>query len=68
MMCVAFDGCTMGKRSALGDEPRDLDAPLSEGSEHFVARLAHLMSLMHGLALQHLRGDEIAVALALAPP
>jgi hypothetical protein len=57
VMCVAFDGCTSGKRRAPGDAPRDPDAPLAEGSEQFVARLAHLMSLMHGLALQHLRGD-----------
>lgn len=65
-MCVAFDGCTTGKRSAPGDKPHDLNAPLSAGSEHFVARLAHLMSLMHGLALQHLRGDELLSNLTAA--
>ena len=58
VMCVSFDSCTTGKRSASGDEPMDMNAPLSEGSEHFIARLTHLVSLMHALALQHLRGDE----------
>lgn len=57
VMCVAFDVCTTGARSAPGDP--DPDAPLSAGSARFIARLAHQLSLLHALALQHLRGDEV---------
>lgn len=67
-MCVAFDGCTTGKRSAPGDKPNGINAPLSAGSERFIAGLVHLMSLMHGLALQHLRGDEVLSNLTAARP
>ena len=63
VMLAAFDGVTSGRRGAP-KSPQD--AP-NEGSDLFVARLVHLMSLMHALALQHLRGDEVLDNLVAAP-
>ena len=39
----------------------------TEGTETFVSTLVHLVSLMHALALQHLRGDESLGNLIRAP-
>lgn len=63
VMLAAFDGVTSGRRGA---PKTSQDAP-NEGSDLFVARLVHLMSLMHALALQNLRGDEVLDNLVAAP-
>ena len=63
VMLAAFDGVTSGRRGA---PKTSRDAP-NEGSDLFVARLVHLMSLMHALALQNLRGDEVLDNLVAAP-
>jgi predicted membrane chloride channel (bestrophin family) len=57
MMLQAFDSVSTGEKiwdsGRRGNEQRPGD-----GSDEFIARVVHLVSLMHGLALQQLRGDE----------
>lgn len=65
LMCVAFDSYTTGKRWTSDQVEH---RPLSPSSEAFIARLTHLLSLLHALALQSLRGDEDLTNIVLAPP
>jgi predicted membrane chloride channel (bestrophin family) len=46
LMLQAFDGVAGG------------DKKKTDGSDAFIARIVHLLSLLHALALQQLRGDE----------
>jgi predicted membrane chloride channel (bestrophin family) len=58
-MLTAFDGCTVGSRSQeVGKPAMKQDHEHHDDHARFVARLTHLISLMHAMALQNLRGDE----------
>lgn len=46
--CVAFDSCTL---------PNDLSEELRAKSDSFQQNITHLISLLHAVALQHLRLD-----------
>jgi len=56
-MCVAFDSFSTGDRASRWPW-RKGRLVRNDGSEAFIARLVHLLSLLHAVALQHLRGDE----------
>ena len=57
LMLQAFDGVAGGVKSWDSGRRFGAHAP-SDGSDAFVARIVHLVSLLHALALQQLRGDE----------
>ena len=58
-MLNAFDGCTVGSRSQeIGKPAMEQDHEHHDDHARFIARLTHLVSLLHAMALQHLRGDE----------
>lgn len=58
-MLTAFDGCTVGSRSQeIGKPAMKQDHEHHDDHARFIARLTHLVSLLHAMALQHLRGDE----------
>lgn len=63
VMLQAFDAVASGRRGI----PKSALDPPTEGTETFVSTLVHLVSLMHALALQHLRGDESLGNLIRAP-
>ena len=57
LMLQAFDGVAGGVKSWDSGRRYGAHAP-SDGTDAFVARIVHLLSLLHALALQQLRGDE----------
>jgi predicted membrane chloride channel (bestrophin family) len=65
MMLQAFDGGTTGARTWEPGRRFENHEP-SEGTDEFIARIVHLMSLLHALALQQLRGDECLENLVIA--
>ena len=58
LMLQAFDGVAGGDEKKTDDGRRFGARAPPDGSDAFIARIVHLLSLLHALALQQLRGDE----------
>lgn len=67
VMLQAFDGVTTGSKT-WDSCRRGSEQTHGDGTDAFIARIVHLISLMHGLALQQLRGDENLDNLVVAAP
>lgn len=58
LMLQAFDGVAGGDEKKTDAGRRFGARAPPDGSDAFIARIVHLLSLLHALALQQLRGDE----------